>query len=201
MAKEPSRAVRVLGLACSPRRGGNTDLMLDSALEGAAAGGAESEKLYVHDMDISPCRACDACFRTGECVQQDEMQDLYPKLLTCDAIAIAAPIFSMGIAAQAKTMIDRLQCLWAKKYILHEHTVPGGTREGRRGLWLSAAGLDRPTVFDPAKPTVKVFFDLLEIRAWESVLYHGVDERGAILEVEGALEDCRRAGEALLANR
>ena len=75
-------ALKVLGLSCSPRRGGNTDLMLDSALEGAAGEGAYTEKVVVPDMDIHPCRACNACFKDGRCVQKDEMQELYPRLLS-----------------------------------------------------------------------------------------------------------------------
>lgn len=191
--------VSVLGLSCSPRRGGNTDLMLDAALEAARGEGASVEKVEVAGLDIHPCQACDACFKTGRCVQQDDMQALYPKLLSSEGVALAAPIFSMGLAAQAKAMIDRLQCCWARKVVLKEHTVPDDKkRESRRGLWLSAAGLNRPDVFDPALVTVKYFFVMLEISHRERVTYFNVDERGAIAAVPGALEECGAAGRRLV---
>ncbi len=190
---------RVLGLSCSPRKGGNTDLMLDASLEGARAEGASVEKVDVPELDIHPCRACNACFKTGRCVQEDDMQSLYPKLLSCDGIALAAPIFSMSLAAQAKILIDRLQCCWARKYVLHEPAVEDEEkRNARRGLWLSAAGLNRPDVFDPALATVKYFFTILEITRRERVTYYNVDEKGAIERVPGALEECAAAGGRLV---
>jgi putative NADPH-quinone reductase len=189
---------RVLGLSTSPRKGGNTDLMLDSALQGAREAGAAVEKIHTPSLDTNPCRACNACFKTGQCIQQDDMQKLYPKLLSYEGIILAAPIFSMNLAAQAKIVIDRLQCLWAKKAVLREHTVAGDIREKRRGLWLSAAGSKRPDIFEPAVPTVQYFFAMLEIKDWESITFSNVDEIGAIKDVEGALERCSEAGAHLL---
>jgi hypothetical protein len=185
---------RVLGLSCSPRNGGNTDLMCDSALEGAHTAGASVEKVRVAALDIHPCRECNACYKTGQCVQQDDMQGLYPKLLTYEGIVLASPIFSMNLAAQAKILIDRMQCLWARKFVLEQHTVEEDIRGSRRGLWLGAAGLDRPTIFDHALPTVRYFFAMLEIKPWEKVLYHNVDDKGAIEKVPGALDACVAAG-------
>ncbi|MBK5092335.1 MAG: flavodoxin family protein [Actinobacteria bacterium] len=190
---------RVLGLSTSPRKGGNTDLMLDSALEGAREAGANVEKIHTPGLDINPCRACNACFKTGQCVQQDDMQKLYPKLLSYDGIILAAPIFSRGLAAQAKIMIDRLNCVWARKSILHEQAVSEDIREKRRGLWLSAAGSPRPDIFEPAVPTIRYFFAMLEIKDWDSITFSNVDEKGAIKGVDGALERCRGAGADLLA--
>jgi multimeric flavodoxin WrbA len=189
---------RVLGLACSPRKGGNTDLMLDAALEGATREGASIEKIFVPGLDIHPCRACNACYKDGHCVQKDDMQLLYPKLLSYEAIALAAPIFSMGLAAQAKIMIDRMQCCWAKKFVLKENTVEEGMRGGRRGLWLGAAGMDRTDHIDAAWMTLTYFFAMLEIGGRERVTYAGVDKKGDILKVEGAIENCRDAGKRLV---
>jgi FMN-dependent NADH-azoreductase len=172
--------------------------MLDSALAGADEAGAVVERIDVPSLDIHPCQACNACFKTGRCIQQDDMQALYPKLLEWEGVILAAPIFSMGLAAQAKILIDRLQCCWARKFVLKEHTVPEELRERRRGLWLSAAGMNRKDVFDPATRTVRYFFGMLEINKWEKVTYHGVDEEGAITAVPGALERCREAGARLV---
>lgn len=189
---------KVLGLSCSPRKGGNTDLMCDAALEGAAGAGGSVEKVMVAALDIHPCKECNACFKTGECVQRDDMRQLYPKLLSYEGVVLAVPTFSMNLAAQAKTMIDRLQCLWSRKYILKEHPVPEGLRNRRRGLWIGAAGMDRPGVFEHSVPTVRYFFAMLEVPEWDRILYHDVDDKGAIRDVAGALEACRAAGARLL---
>jgi len=190
---------RVLGLSTSPRKGGNTDVMLDGALEGAHEAGAIIEKVHTPGLDINPCQACNSCFKTGQCIQQDDMQKLYPKLLSYEGIILAAPIFSMNLAAQAKIVIDRIQCLWAKKVVLLEHTVSDDVREKRRGLWLSAAGSKRPDIFEPALVTVEYFFDMLEIKDWDRVTFSNVDEKGAIKDLAGALELCRESGARLVA--
>ncbi|MBN2168334.1 MAG: flavodoxin family protein [Actinobacteria bacterium] len=189
--------MRALGLACSPRVGGNTDIMLDKALEGVEAKGGTVEKLYTTAFNINPCLACNSCFKTGECIQQDDMQLIYPKLLSYEGVILAAPIFSMNLSAQAKIFIDRLQCCWSKKYVLKQNTVPEDIRGSRRGLWLSAAGFDREDVFEPALATVKYFFAMLEIKNWDRVTYHNVDDKGEIEDVPGALDACFTAGEEL----
>lgn len=193
--------VRVLGLACSPRVGGNTDHMLLSALGGAEEEGALVRRIHVPSLDLHPCRACNACFETGRCVQEDDMREMYPLLTTWEGIILAAPIFSMNLAAQAKILIDRVQCLYAIKYVLKKHTVEDGLRERRRGLWLSAAGLDRPDVFEPARKTVRYFFAMLEIKGWESVTYNPVEDKGEIGRVPGSLEACRKAGALVAGGR
>jgi len=189
---------RVLGLSCSPRKQGNTDLMCDAALEGARASGATVEKVRVVSLDISPCRECNACFKSGVCVQKDDMADLIEKMLACEGVVLAAPIFSMNLAAQAKIFIDRLQCCWARRYVLEQKILPDDERERRRGLWLSAAGFERESVFEPATVTVKYFFHMIDVGRWERVVFGGIEGKGAIEERPGALEECRRAGADLL---
>ncbi len=186
--------IRVLGLACSPRRGGNTEIMLDWALSGAKLSKAAVKKIVVPELNVNPCRACNACFKEGKCVQDDDMQLLYPDLVEYEGIVLAAPIFSMNLAAQAKILIDRLQRFWALKYVLKENVTKDEARRVRRGLWLSAAGMKKNDVFDPAMKTVKYFFAMLEISDYRSVTYCGVDEKGAIRDVPGAKEACMEAG-------
>ncbi|MEK7827970.1 MAG: flavodoxin family protein, partial [Thermodesulfobacteriota bacterium] len=83
--------VKVLGLFGSPRKGGNTDLLLEEALKGAAAEGAAVEGIHLSDCRITPCRECLGCFKGGVCVIADEMQGIYPRLLEADIIILASP--------------------------------------------------------------------------------------------------------------
>ncbi|MFP5212668.1 MAG: flavodoxin family protein, partial [Acidobacteriota bacterium] len=68
----------ILGLYGSPRKGGNTDLMLDAFLEGAATAGAEPRRVYVRELNLSGCIGCGHCDRKGFCIQKDDMSGLYP---------------------------------------------------------------------------------------------------------------------------
>ena len=85
----------VVVLLGSPRRNGNSAALAQEAVAGAEAAGAEVETYYLHGLDIHPCRACDACQEdiAKDCVVQDDMQTLYPKLRRADAIVIASPIY------------------------------------------------------------------------------------------------------------
>jgi multimeric flavodoxin WrbA len=99
--------VKILGLSCSPRKGGNTEILLAKALKGAQSEGAEVELYSVSGKDIKPCDGCRACYKTGQCHIKDDMQELYEKLLEADGIIFGTPIYFYGMIAQAKTIMDR----------------------------------------------------------------------------------------------
>ncbi|MGB4215618.1 MAG: flavodoxin family protein, partial [Thermacetogeniaceae bacterium] len=104
-----------LAIACSPRKKGNTSILAQKALEGCRDAGGKTEFLYLVDYNYVPCRACGGCDTTGKCVIKDDSAELFEKILACDRLILAAPIFSMGICAQAKSFIDRSQQFWAYK--------------------------------------------------------------------------------------
>ncbi len=193
--KEGSRYL--LALYASPRRRGNTALLLDAMCEGAAEGGFGVERIRVAELDIRPCRACDYCFQQGECIQDDDMQSIYPHLCEAGAVAMAAPIFSMNVCAQAKALIDRCQRQWSIKYVLKREAVDPGFAAQRRGFFLSCCGRDRPETFECTRPVMAYFFHIIGVGRWDPMTFAGVDAAGEILEVEGALEGAREMGRAL----
>jgi multimeric flavodoxin WrbA len=99
--------MKILGLSCSPRKQGNTVLLLNEALKSAENAGAEAELYSVTGKDIRPCDACNACRKTGQCHIKDDMQELYGKLLEADGIIFGTPVYFYGMTAQAKAIIDR----------------------------------------------------------------------------------------------
>jgi putative NADPH-quinone reductase len=192
--------VKVLGLAGSPRRRGNTETLLDWVLEAAAEAGAEVKKLRLRELDIRGCVACEGCFDDGACVQHDDMQELYPQLKEADSLVLAAPIFSMGMAAQAKAMVDRCQPFWAIKYVLRQRVIPEGRPE-RRGAYLSCAGTDYEDVFAGANQVARYFFHVLEAVPSGDILCPKVDARGDILKFPGAREAAADLGRRLAEER
>jgi hypothetical protein len=187
----------LLALHTSPRRNGNTSLLLDALAEGAAEAGIRLESFHAADMDIRPCRACNHCFKEGECIQKDDMQIIYPHLFAAGAVAMAAPIFSMNICAQAKALIDRCQRLWSIRFVLEKDPVDPGFAEQRRGFFLSCCGRDKPETFACTRPTMSYFFMIIQVKEWASLTYAGVDEAGEILEIAGAMEQARESGRSL----
>lgn len=101
--------MKILALMGSPRKGSNTDILLDKVLEGAKTNGHNSEKIYLYNQEIGPCIACYGCTE-GElnCVQNDGMQEIYPKMDEADIIIFGTPIYWFGSTGPMKNLIDRL---------------------------------------------------------------------------------------------
>lgn len=187
--------MRVLGLAASPRRGGNTDLLLAELLKGAAGKGAEVKTFYLNDMKIMPCQHCDACFKAGKCKYGDDMQGIYNELEQADVIVLASPIQFSGPSAPLKAMIDRCQTLWAKKYILK---IPPLSRDRiRKGFLISVGARRLPDMFGPTRGIVQTWYHVLEIESAGEMLISRVDEKGAILKQPEALQKAFDAGQKL----
>lgn len=191
--------ISCLGIATSPRVGGNTSILLDKALEGAAEAGAVTEKISLNNFSFRPCIACDGCMAEGKCVVKDDMQLIYPKLLAADRIILAAPIYSMGMCAQAKAMVDRTQRFWATKYVLKKPVIPDKDRRpARRGMFLSAAGTNYKNVFDGALRVAKYFFMMLEAEFAGSHCFHEIDAKGAVQNFPDVLNEAHSAGYNLI---
>jgi multimeric flavodoxin WrbA len=98
---------RVLGIVGSPRRGGNTEILVDEVLHGAEEAGALTEKVILSELNIAPCRACNACRKTGQCVQQDDMVKLLEQMQRSQAWVLGTPVYWWGPTAQFKAFLDR----------------------------------------------------------------------------------------------
>ncbi len=188
--------LKVLGIAGSPRRGGNTDLLLAEVMRGAASQGAKVKTIILNDLKIAPCQHCDACLETGRCKVMDDMQMVYRELEDADRLVLASPIQFMGVTAQMKAMIDRCQALWARKYILKQ--PPLGNGRERKGLFVSVGGRKMPNLFEPALVTVKTLFKILDVTYAGELLFPGVDEKGAIAKHPDALRQAFLAGQKLV---
>ena len=190
------RTMKVLAIAGSPRRGGNTDLLLQEVIAGAEGGGAEVKRIILSELSIAPCRHCDCCLEAGRCVIEDDMQWIYSDLRTADRLVIASPIFFMGLTAQTKAMIDRCQALWIVKHVLKLPVAINGGRE-RKGLFISAGGTKGPKLFEPALATIKIWFKTLDVDYGGDLLFRSIDEVGDIAQHPTALRDAFMAGQRL----
>jgi multimeric flavodoxin WrbA len=122
------RTPRLLAIAGSPRRGGNSDALLDACAEGARAAGAAVDLLVVAAAGIGPCTGCNGCSAQGECIVRDGMQSVYPRIDAADAVVVATPVYFATVPAVLKALYDRCQPYWARRYLLHrpiERRRPG----------------------------------------------------------------------------
>ena len=99
--------IKVMGIAGSPRKGGNTDLILDSFLSGARAAGSEVLKVNLVDYALKQCRGCGVCGTTHKCIIKDKMDGLINDLVSADVIVLATPVYFYTLSGTMKTFIDR----------------------------------------------------------------------------------------------
>jgi len=186
-------ALNVLGISCSPRADGNSDLLLKAVLRGATEAGAAVEYASLRDMKMSPCVECNACYKTGRCRIEDDFQPLFQKALQADRLVLAAPIFFMAICAPGKIFIDRFQCLWSRKYVLKQPLFER-PRPGRRGWCIAVGGSKSEKMFQCIGLTMKYFFDVLEMQYAGNLCFNQVDNKAAILKHPTAMSQACALG-------
>lgn len=106
MVKMKKKVLVILG---SPRKKGNSALLAEKIAKGAESEGAEVQTVFLHDLEIGPCRSCYACRRKGStgCAVDDGMQSLFPLMNEADAWVIASPVYWFTMSAQTKVWMDR----------------------------------------------------------------------------------------------
>ena len=187
--------MKVLGILGSPRREGNTEILLDEALRGASDHGGLCEKVILRDLKITPCLEIYKCAEDGVCAIQDEMQGLFPKIVQAERLLLASPIFFYSVPALAKAMIDRCQSLWAKKYILK---LPVSPIADRKGVFISVAATRGKKLFDGVRLTVRYFFDAIDVAYSDELLVRGADEKGEVRDQPEALKAAYDLGRRLV---
>jgi len=125
--------VKVLGVVCSPRLGGNTEILVGEALEGAKAKGADVELAALSGKQIRPCDHCGACYETGECHIKDDMEEIYKQILGADGVILGSPVYFWSVSAQAKSVIDRTYALRYPSLRLRDKIGGAIAVAGRRG--------------------------------------------------------------------
>jgi putative NADPH-quinone reductase len=196
----------ILGLLGSPLPHGNTALLLERALAGAAEAGCTIERVNVPLLTFEPCMEILHCMNEPECAQLDDLTPYYQKVAEADGIVIATPVMTMGVPGKLKAFMDRFQVFYWAKYGRKEPIVPKERRKQRHGLLLGISGLSRdhaPQVFDGVRYTTAAFFDIVDVTPGEELLVDDMDAKRNLAEFPALLEEAyamgRRLGERITA--
>jgi hypothetical protein len=195
-----NKRFKLVAIYGSPRKKGNTEILLDKFLEGAifAAAGSkkdlEIKKIITSDLNISPCRGCGNCSKTGECIIEDDMQEVYKELIEADFLAVASPVFFTTVSGYLKALIDRCQRFWSLKYEHKKRII----KKDRKGIFISTAGSNSISIFDCPKKVIRAFFDVLYVDYLCDFVFNDVDRKGDILENKESLETLYRFGKEKL---
>ncbi len=182
--------MKVLALEGSPRKGGNSSILLDWVLEGAGEGGGEVIRLRVAELDIHPCTGCDSCLDTGECVIRDDMDQVIDLVLSSHHLVVATPVYFYHVPAQLKALIDRFQPLWVRKAVL------GISPRKRGNLVVVACGATKgKRLFQGILLTFNNLTSYLGLEMYpSSLLVRGVESAGEVLSLKGFREEAKKLG-------
>jgi multimeric flavodoxin WrbA len=188
--------MKIIAFNGSPRKDGNTELLLKETIKGIEDAGLSVHTFYLNLMNIKPCQDCGSCNATGKCIFQDDMEQIYDAIRSADRIILASPIFFFALSAQTKSMIDRCQSFWCEKYLLKEPIKAG--KYGRKGLLLLVGGMKKEIGIQCAETCASAFFRTISVTEHEKLFFLGIDAKGEILHHPTALKDAYEAGRKLV---
>jgi len=177
--------MRILALLGSPRKGSNTDMLIEEILKGFKVGGHTCEKIYLYEYEISPCIDCRKCKKDEcVCVIDDGMQQIYPKMDTTDVIIFGTPNYWYGPTAKMKLLIDRMRPYVANKRLT-----------GKKGVVITPAA-EGPEGCAPLVEMFRMSFNYLKMEFAGSILAKAY-ERGEVREDSRALRRAYDLGTSL----
>ena len=177
--------MRILALVGSPRRGSNTDTLIEETLKGFKVGGHTHEKIYLYKYEISACIDCRKC-KKGDCVcvVNDGMQQIYPKMDEADLIIFGTPNYWYGPTAKMKLLIDRM-----RPYAANEKL------KGKKAVVITPAA-EGPNACGPLIEMFRMSFDYLEMEFTGKILAEAY-ERGEIKGDHEVLKNAYDLGASL----
>ena len=175
----PSTTIRVF--ACSPRAGGNTDLMVHNFIQGVRSTGGNVEATYLRDCTVLPCTACRYCSEetNANCLlaKRDDAENLFRQIEVAPLVCVVSPIFFYHLPAQLKCLIDRAQYYWVRRQRQFKSSPDRQSPPVRPGLvGLVAARTRGEKLFEGSMLTLKYFFDLFDIRILDGCQITGYDQ-------------------------
>lgn len=190
--------MRILAVNGSPRKGGNTDTLIEKALEGARCSGARTVKIDLSDLDISPVKVEEysAVTEEGLSVVADDIHAVFGQLKSADAVILGSPVFFGSLSAQLKTMIDRFQCVWLSSNIYKKDLFPGP----RKGAFICVQAGSRDDFFGNASAIVKHFFATINAEYSAELFCGGLEEKTDALNRSEYLEKAFELGRSLSRN-
>ena len=169
--------MNILILSGSPRKGGNTDFLVEAFVKGASQK-HHVEVVSVHDYKVNPCMGCNACFRNEQhaCVQKDDMTVIYEKMSQTEMLVIASPVYFYGLSAQLKAVIDRC------------HNPIRDTFPIKKMALLLVGAASLPELFDGILAQYQLCLNFFKLKDAGRVLVRGVKDKGDIKNTDALNE-------------
>lgn len=195
--------MKVLGIIGSPRKGGNTDMLVSEVLKGASRSVLLNvptiEKIYLDDFQLFPCKACGKCKTTGVCVQPDDFNLILEKIKEASAVVLGSPVYCKTVTAQTKILIDKID----SSQIIVSSTSDGKTKFSRRirnnkkGVIICIGDLSGLNTVKQSAEVMRCLFRDLSIEVVDEILANNIGEKGDVLKNKPILQQAFISGTKL----
>jgi len=180
---------KVLGVVGSPRKKGNTHILVSRILEGAEAEGATTDIVFLGKLKIRECDGCHACWKGKPCAKRDDMNDLYLKIAENDAIVFGTPVYWYGPTALMKGFIDR--------FVYFNCPENRAKVKGKSAAIAVPYEEENPKTAEPVVTFFEKSLDYLEMDMVGKIIVPGVSDKGDVLQKEQALATAYELGQRL----
>ncbi|MBU1196185.1 MAG: flavodoxin family protein [Proteobacteria bacterium] len=171
--------MNILGVHGSPRIKGNSDYLMSCFMKEMEILGHKTQVLHAAKLKINHCIGCGHCETKGVCIFDDDFTTQFlPALHKADIFVVSSPVYFYGFPSALKTLIDRIQVVWSRKYRLKTDDYRGRVR---KGVLLGVAATKGKDLFEGLELTARYFFDAADIQYETGLFYRGIDEKGQIV--------------------
>jgi multimeric flavodoxin WrbA len=177
---------RIIGIIGSPRKKGNTDILVSNILEGAKSEGAKTETIFLADLHIRECDGCHVCWKGKPCSKNDDMNSIYPKIIDSDAIIFGTPVYWYGPTGLMKMFIDRF---------VYFNYPPNRERiKEKKAIIAVPFEEDNPATAALLVSFFEKCFKYLQIELTAKLIVSGVTRKGDILKKQDVLTEAYALG-------
>lgn len=183
--------MKVVGFVGSPREGGNTDILVNEVLSGAAEKGADTKVFHLNTLNIKGCQACYHCKSHEGCAIQDDMQSLYDEIIQADAIVLGTPIYMWQMTGQTKIFLDRFYAL------INSDLAP--KHDGKKEMvFVVAQGAGEANAFKSYIEHTVNMFNYGKLHVSDIVIAAGMGAKGDVKQHHDVITQAKTAGKELV---
>jgi multimeric flavodoxin WrbA len=182
--------VNILGVIGSPRKKGNTSLLVREVLKGAEEKGAAHKLLFLNDTVIRECDGCHCCWKGKECSKADDMNQIYHTIIESDIIVFGTPVYWYGPTAIMKAFIDRFVYFNCPENRLKI--------KGKSAVLVVPFEEENPAAADLLITFFEKSLHYLEINLTGKIIVPGVTKPGEVKNKKSVMNDAYKLGVSLV---
>ncbi|MFX1274118.1 MAG: flavodoxin family protein [Promethearchaeota archaeon] len=181
---------KILGIMGSPRKDGNTHILMSKIMEGVKIAGGSGEIIFLIDKLIKDCDGCHSCWKGNDCSKNDDMNEIYLKINESDIIIFGTPVYWYGPTALMKAFLDRFVY----------YNCPENRLKIRGKSAIIVIPFEEKN-YETATPLIDMFeksFRYLEIPLIERIIVPGVYHKGDVLKFDNILKSAFTLGKKIV---